>query len=234
MIKPDNKYSVMQKKQMNTETEKMSRFNHKQHNDNRDYWNILLGDIKNDPGRWKGKKSLDFGCGCGRNLENLLGLAEWETVDGVDISETNVEYCKKYLKDYNDRFRVFANNGTDLSSLQSGEYDFVMSTIVFQHICVHDVRFSLKSEIYRVLKKGGIFSFQMTYGSSSNPQRSCGYSENYYDAPGTNGYFDTRVDDPNEVIEDLKKIGFRNITHQIRPSFSNTSFKNWIYFRAEK
>ena len=46
--------------------------NHKQHNDDPEYWDILLKDIVDNPSFWEGKRALDFGCGCGRNIENLL------------------------------------------------------------------------------------------------------------------------------------------------------------------
>ena len=72
--------------------------NHSQHNPDPEYWDILLRDIKLDPKKWENKKSLDFGCGCGRNLVNLSTLAKWETIDGCDISKQNAEYSKKWFE----------------------------------------------------------------------------------------------------------------------------------------
>jgi len=229
----DNKYSKMQKKQMNASTSNMKRLNHKDHNENPDYWDILLSAVKGEPEAWAGKKALDFACGCGRNVENLLKLAEWERVDGVDISENNIEYCRKYISNlYDARFAFHVNNGVDLEGIEGDEYDFVMSTIALQHICVHSIRYSLKSEIYRVMKPGGVFSFQMNFGPSHNNARA--YHENFYDAPGTNSICDTRVDHPQEIIDDLEKIGFRDIVYQIRPSFSSDATNEWIYVRCKK
>ena len=48
--------------------------NHPEHNPNPKYWDLLLGDIKIAPEKWEGKKALDFGCGQGRNVTNLLSL----------------------------------------------------------------------------------------------------------------------------------------------------------------
>ena len=235
-VSVDNKYSLMQKSQMNASTANMKKLNHKDHNENPDYWETLLGDVTKEPEAWEGKKALDFGCGCGRNVENLLKLAEWGKVDGVDISENNIEYCKSYIRNmghiYEGRYDFYANNGIDLRDIGDEEYDFVMSTIVFQHICVHSIRFSLKSEIFRVLKKGGVFSFQMNYGPANNGARD--YHDDHYDAKGTNSMCDTRVDRPEDIVDDLQKIGFKNITYKILPSFSCDAVNEWIYVRCEK
>ena len=44
--------------------------------------------------------------------------------------------------------------------LNTNEYDFVMSTIALQHICVYDIRYSIMKDIHRVLKDGGVFTAQ--------------------------------------------------------------------------
>ena len=48
----------------------------------------------------KGKAALDFGCGCGRNIRNLLNAAGFERVDGCDVSKNNAEYAKKYVEEF--------------------------------------------------------------------------------------------------------------------------------------
>ena len=55
--------------------------NHEEHNSNPNYWDILLSDLK-DKELWKGKKALDFACGKGRNVINMLNLQDrdWETI----------------------------------------------------------------------------------------------------------------------------------------------------------
>ena len=49
--------------------------NHKQHDIEPHYKDILLKEIVNNPELWRGKVALDFGCGCGRNIKNLLEFA---------------------------------------------------------------------------------------------------------------------------------------------------------------
>lgn len=219
-----NKYTKMQKNFYGTGTS-----NHLEHNDNEDYWNILLKDLK-DSSIWSGKTALDFGSGMGRNVTNMLGLCDWNRVDGVDISENNINRCKAEYVDQSSKW--FCNNGIDLSDLDSDEYDFIMSTVVLQHIPVHEIRTVLLKEMYRVLKKNGVLSVQMGFGPKKGAKAL--YFDNMYHAQGTNSMFDVRVTDANDVIKDFKNIGFININCEIKPSFSDNQHPQWIFIRAEK
>lgn len=207
--------------------------NHPEHNSNPLYWDVLLGDLKNNPERWVGKTALDFGCGKGRNVTNMKKLAQFSRVDGVDISPTNIASCR-IEEPVNSNF--YNNNGNDLQELKDNEYDFVMSTIVFQHLCVHELRYNLKKEIYRIMKPGGIFSFQMGYGDMNVGGH--GYVNEYYDnaygAMDSNGHSDVRVSNPQQLENDLTEIGFKNITHRIELSYLDGGHPNWIYVRCEK
>ena len=208
--------------------------NHPEHNSNPLYWDLLLGDIKFSPKKFEGKKSLDFGCGQGRNVTNMLSLAEFNRVDGVDISPANIEFCSNNYQNQPSDF--YLNDGSNLKDLKSDEYDFVMSTIVFQHICVHELRYKLKQEIYRVLKSGGLFSFQMGFGDMNftGHTRPNNYYDNSYIAEGSNGIDDVRVTDSTQLTSDLSKIGFKNITFEIHQPWEDGGHPNWIYVRCEK
>ncbi len=233
-IDKNNKYSDMQKNEYDATAHLMVVENHENHNKNPDYWNILLRAIKSDPQKWNNKVALDFGCGAGRNVLNLLKSAEWKRVDGVDISKENIGNCLKFLeKNYSDKSKYdFAvNDGVSLSIYPSDVYDFVMSTIVFQHICVYDIRLSLLREIFRVLKPGGLFSFQMGYGPGH--PRAVPYRGNLYEASGTNGKMDVRVDSVYQIYDDLTTIGYKNISHTISKSWDD-AHRKWIYIEAYK
>jgi len=206
--------------------------NHEEHNSNPDYWNILLGDLK-EKHLWEGKTALDFACGKGRNVTNMFSLCNWKRVDGVDISGANIDHCKLH---YNQNSNWYCNNGVDVGELKSNEYDFIMSTIAIQHIPVYDIRKSLITDLLRTLKPGGIFSFQMGFGqdltSPIGPRSS--YFDNVYDAHGTNSAYDVRVQNEHDVITDLEEIGFVNIVTQVRNSFSDYGHPQWIYIKAYK
>jgi len=207
--------------------------NHEEHNTNPDYWDVLLVNLK-DSDRWKNKTALDFACGRGRNVTNLFKLCEWKRVDGIDISEANINHNKQtYTEQASD---WYCNNGVDVSSLKSDEYDFIMSTIALQHIPVYDIRKSILKDLLRTLKPGGIFSFQMGYGehleSPLGPRVS--YFENYYDAPGTNSVCDVRVQNGDDVVSDLLEIGYDTVTVDIKNSYSDDGHPKWIYIKAYK
>lgn len=227
MVNSDNKYTKMQKGTYRSGTS-----NHPEHNDNPDYWNILLSDLKNTD-NWINKVGLDFACGKGRNVTNMLSLSNWKRVDGIDISSVNIAYCNKNYKEQNSDWYV--NNGVDVSQLKDNEYDFIMSTIALQHIPVYDIRKSLITDLLRTLKPNGIFSFQMGYGEEIKPNENrYGYYENFYDASGTNSFHDVRVQSESEIIEDLTNIGFVDIETYVRDAFSDSGHPQWIYVKAYK
>lgn len=238
MIDKDNKYTSMQRNFYDSTADIMALENHRGHDSNPDYYGLLLSDVKDNPDLWRGKSALDFGCGIGRNVDNLSQLAEWNNVDGCDISSENIDRADKFLSSaINTEYNLFTTSGIDLSPIKSDRYDFVMSTIVLQHIAVYDIRFSILSDIFRVMKSGGLFSFQMA--QYHRLIRKASYYDNVYDADGTNGLFDVSVDNPNNVIDDLKKIGFSNITYQISNKWdadvgSYCSDDRWIFFKAHK
>jgi ubiquinone/menaquinone biosynthesis C-methylase UbiE len=208
--------------------------NHPEHNSNPDYWGILLENVIKNTKKYKNKHALDFGCGQGRNVSNLLKLAEWKTVDGIDISESNINMCKKTHDPNMSNF--YHNNGKDFSALSTNFYDFVMSTIVLQHICVYDLRYELLKEIFRVMKIGGVFSFQMGYGDKTfvKDAQISGYYDNNHTAPHSNGSYDVRVSNEQELIQDLTKIGFKKITCVVKPSWADGGHSYWIYTEAVK
>lgn len=237
-----NDYSKFQKDFYTRETPIMRVENHGKHNANPNYWSILLGDIQNDPEKWKGKNALDVGCGCGRNLLNMSKLAEWATVDGCDISAPNCEESKMYMWENAEHTHVdtYPTNGYELDGVPSDKYDFVMSTIVFQHICVHDVRFNLLKEVFRVLKSGGTFSLQMAFGSHP-PERQklfdtqfASYFENAYHARKTNSGYDVQITNQEDLVTDIEKVGLKVIDVKITESWDNEQHPQWIWIKAVK
>ena len=176
--------------------------NHQQHNPAPEYWAILLGDIKFNTQRWKGKKAFDFGCGCGRNLFNLSTLAEWETIDGCDISKSNAGYAKEWFDKTNTTSAVsqtWENNGKDIQPIPH-KYDFIMSHIVFQHISNYDVRYSIMKDMYNSLNEDGLCSLHfMDLGESVS------YFEN------SDRWINCRVENEQYLVDDFNKVGFRNV-----------------------
>jgi len=217
---------------MQTRFYKSGTSDHLEHNENKDYWGVLLEGI--DDGQFKGARALDFACGKGRNVKNLLSLAQWEHVDGCDLSKANINYCRA---NFNSPSHFYVANGQDTGVPNSNYYDFVMTTISLQHIPVYDIRRSILQDILRVLKPGGTFSFQLGFGpdllDSMGRPRS-GYFENAVTANSTNGDHDVRVTSISELETDLRDIGFSEIQSEVRDSFSDMGHPNWIYVHCLK
>lgn len=236
----NNTYTQMQKNQYDSGADIMAIQNHKNHDHNPDYYGLLLSDIKNDSEYWKNKSGLDFGCGVGRNVDNLLKLANWKNFDGCDISNENLIRANKFLLNNNHKnYNLIHTDGISLNPIKDNFYDFIMSTIVLQHIAVYDIRINILKDLYRILKSDGLFSFQMAkYNGNINRAK---YFENSWLAQGTNGYYDVSVDDPNDLINDLVKIGFNNITYEIKPEWDADNLKytdinssSWIFVKCKK
>lgn len=188
--------------------------NHSRHDKDPEYIENMILPISENKEFWKGKKALDFGCGCGRNIRNLLNSAEFERVDGCDVSGLNAAYSKKYIEKYfnlddgQKKCNTWETNGFNLEPCESDHYDYVMSHVVFQHIANYSIRFNLIKDIYRILNNGGIANLHFM---------DLGGSVSYYDeypSPGSLGNYDLlncRVEDSKFLTKDLNEIGFKNV-----------------------
>jgi SAM-dependent methyltransferase len=178
------------------------------------------------------KLALDFGCGPGRNAVKFID--RFQQIDGTDISAVNLSKAQIWFKanNFSKTYNLYKTNGVDLSAIESNKYDIVFSTIAFQHICVHEIRFNFLKEFFRVLKNNSHMCFQMGFGPGH--PNSVGYYENNYDFMDLNNKSDTRVNHPDELKSDLEKVGFVDFDYDIRPTGPGDSHSNWIYFRARK
>lgn len=198
------------------------------HNGWPDYDEFLFKDFDT-----KGKLALEYGCGPGRNVVKFN--SRFGQIDGVDISAVNIEKAIVNLAHNNiSKPNLYVTSGDNLEMISDGTYDVVFAVICFQHICVHEVRFSILKEIYRVLKTGGYLCFQMGYGGKEGIP-TAGYYENIYDAASTNGHADVSIMDEMPLINDLvDKIGFKNYVSDIRPTGPGDNHRNWIWVQVQK
>ncbi len=150
---------------------------------------------------WSGKKALDIGCGCGRNVVNLLSAADFKRVDGCDISLSNVEYSKKYVNNPNSIF--WETDGYTLKPAKNNEYDYIMSHIVFQHIANYSIRYSLLSDVYRVLNDEGTAIIHYLDLEGSVPY--------YEDYSNCEDLLNCVVENEAFLIKDFEEIGFNNV-----------------------
>jgi ubiquinone/menaquinone biosynthesis C-methylase UbiE len=208
---------------------------HLEHNANPDYWQHLLGPVKNDPTAWKGKAALDFGCGRGRNVANLLAIAEWSKVDGIDLSKRNIQSCRKRFDSQRSSF--FLANGTNLDPLENEDYDFVMSTITLQHIPVYSIRDEILNDLFRVLTGGGTLSLQMGFGErppSGSKSERAEYGDDVFSALGSNSDYDVEITSVEQIKSHLSQIGFIDLRVQVTASWSDINHSKWIWVTAKK
>ncbi len=114
----------------------------------------ILGWLGACPGASPGAacgRMLDLGCGLGRTA--VAFARHFDHVDAVDISPEMIRRARALDPPANVRFEV--SNGTDLRVFDDGQYDLVLSMLVFQHIPDDRVVASYLAEIARVLRPDG-------------------------------------------------------------------------------
>ncbi len=131
--------------------------------------------------------ALDFGCGLGRLTRPLAGF--FKKVSGVDISMTMIEKAREIHRD-NPACEFILNEKDDLAIFPDGEFDFVYSNIVLQHMPAREIARRYIREFVRVTRKEGLIVFQLP-GSlpvtvKVQPRRTmflalrkCGFSEQF-------------------------------------------------------
>lgn len=180
--------------------------------------------------------ALDFACGPGRNI--LLFKDRFKRIDGVDLGQKNIDNARIYTSVLAETKKpvLYKCNGQDLKDISSESYDVIFSTIAFQHICCHSIRYGYLKEFNRVLKTGGVLCIQMGYGETyPSNTAAVPYFANVYNAPGTNGQQDTQITNVDDIEKDLTETGFKNFEYNIRPSGpGDPQSPNWIYWSAIK
>ena len=103
---------------------------------------------------------LDFGCGCGRVLLHLKGLAE---LYGCDYNPELVRWCTQYLPGA----LVVRNNLAPPLPFETGQFRLVYALSVFTHM-PEDLAGRWMAEMQRVLAPGGFVAFS-THGEHYLP-----------------------------------------------------------------
>ena len=105
----------------------------------------------------KKMKVLDLACGMGRTCKWVAPYVD-EYV-GVDFIPEMIKKAKEYNSEFkNARFVV--NDGKTLNVLNVDYFDLIYSELAFQHM-LKSVQESYVNEIFRVLKKDGLFHVQI-------------------------------------------------------------------------
>ncbi len=103
------------------------------------------------------KAALDFGCGVGRLSQPLA--AYFDRVVGLDISREMIRLAQD-INEFPDRVLYVHNSGTEMASLGTGDFTFMYSNVVLQHI-EPDTALRYLGELFRVVARGGVLVFQL-------------------------------------------------------------------------
>lgn len=163
--------------------------------------------------------ALDFGCGMGRMMKRMLRY--FDSVDGVDLMQNNLDYAQIYLSKENkiqpDGYRLFKTNGGNCRIRSPHKYHFIYSTICLQHICVHAIRIAIFRDFYLLLEEQGQCCLQMGFGFDNGIH----WFDNHYGARSTNAGCDVTIPDVThlEGIEsDFKQVGFKEVQFALKES----------------
>ena len=98
-------------------------------------------------------KVLEVGCGSGSNLW-MLSKENFDT-NGLDISETGLQLCKKMLKKWNVNAKLSIGSMTDLP-FSKGFFDLIIDVVSMQNLNFEEHLLSWNS-INHCLKQNGLF-----------------------------------------------------------------------------
>ncbi len=148
---------------------------------------------------------LEIGCGAGRVTSALAGI--FGEVHAVDVSGEMVR-CARLALRHHPNAHVYQNNGMDLSVVPELPFDFVFSTLVFQHIASYRIIRNYVREINRLLVPGGLFKFQVQGDTTVPPKATdtwvgvsfsekraiklagqCGFEARYREGAGTQEFW---------------------------------------------
>ena len=117
---------------------------------------------------------LDFGCGCGRTLVHLKDLAPRAQIDGTDIDDNAIEWCRQHLN----YARFSLSNQTPPIDYSSETFDFIYAISVFTHLD-EDYQFRWLEELRRIAKPGALLL--LTVDSSLVGEKDFVFQRSYED-----------------------------------------------------
>lgn len=111
-------------------------------------------------GNVEGEKLEILDLGCGPGLYTEIYAQQGHNVTGVDISKNSIEYASKSAAEKNLPIEYIDADYTDLD-LQAEKYDLVTMIYTDFGVLVPEDREKLLKLVEKVLKKGGIFIFDV-------------------------------------------------------------------------
>jgi len=161
----------------------------------------------------KGKKILDVGCGCGRDVEYFL--QEGFDVMGIDLSEEMLKQARKIVP----KTKLKKADFTDLK-FKKESFDGIWSMVSLVHVPRKEMVKVLKG-FNKILTKKGIFYLSVKEGKGEENLK----KPKYNNESRLYVYFTEK-----EMKEYLKKAGFKILNSEINKAGDNI----WLEIFAEK
>jgi 2-polyprenyl-3-methyl-5-hydroxy-6-metoxy-1,4-benzoquinol methylase len=102
----------------------------------------------------KNARILDVGCNYGSLIYNMYRLG-YKNIYGIDINKQSIKQGRKSYKHIRTRLKAYDGNEMPF---KDETFDVILMFDVIEHIL--NIEKFLKEQVYRILKKGGIFIFQ--------------------------------------------------------------------------
>ncbi len=184
----------------------------------------LLGNVK-------GKEILEIGCGGGQC--SIAFAKQGAKCTGLDLSKEQLKYAKELTKKEKVLVKFLKHDIQTLKGIKSKNYDIVFSAFALQY--VPDLTKCFR-EVYRVLKKNGIFVFSFDHPFYSSLSHKTFKMKLNYNKAGKVEEIETWPDGSkhtfvayrrkvSDIFDSLLKVGF-SIERMIEP-FDKKTEKAW-------
>jgi len=137
------------------------------------YVSLLSSFTKHFPANFEANSILDLGCGNGNVTAQLLPHFPKAKFTLVDASAEMIKLCQGQFKEYD---CLYANTYFKDFLFEETKYDLIVAGFSLHH-CDENEKQALFSQLYRSLKKGGIFSCCDLMISKDNPDHKMLLSE---------------------------------------------------------
>ncbi len=125
-----------------------------------DFRHDVLGFI--DPDDFRGKRVLDFGCGCGASTAVVSRLLPGAEITGVELDGPSLEIAKMRVVHYGlDSTRLLLSPDPESLPPDIGDFDFILFSAVFEHL-LPDERTRLLPKVWALLRPGGVLFLNQT------------------------------------------------------------------------
>lgn len=199
------------------------------------YMDLVSSFVKYLPDNFSPASILDLGCGNGNITAQLIAYFPEANFSLVDASAEMIELCRKQFSDFK---VVYSNTYFQDFEFAEDHYDLIVAGFSLHHLDDTEKQ-AIFRDIYRSLKKGGIFSYSDLMITKTNPDHPQLLEQwgNYVNSNFPDGekwawvmeHYEA-YDQPADYflqIDWLKNAGFTDIQIPFKEDY-------WVYMQAVK